>query len=341
MKQRIQQFAQISKSALFTLIVHSVLLAAVLAGFWWPFSGKIPDQGQVQPIQAQVISEEEVFNLQEKKIEETLPANDPEDLEKAQEEERRRQEALEAARREEEKKKAEEEERRRQEALEAARREEEKKKAEEEERRRQEALEAERREEEKKKAEEEERRRQEALEAKRREEERKKAEEEERKRQEALEAKRREEERKKAEEEERKRQEALEAKRREEERKKAEEEEEQRKREKELQDQLARTRTRNEAENALAALVDRIAAAAENNWRRPWNSSPGRVALIRVRVARNGEVLSAHVVKSSGDQAFDESGEIAIKKASPLPFPSDPEYYEFIKEFNIKFAPDE
>ena len=182
---------------------------------------------------------------------------------------------------------------------------------------------------------------QEALEAERREEERKKAEEEERRRQEALEAKRREEEKKKAEEEERKRQEALEAKRREEERKKAEEEEEQRKREKELQDQLARTRTRNEAENALAALVDRIAAAAENNWRRPWNSSPGRVALIRVRVARNGEVLSAHVVKSSGDQAFDESGEIAIKKASPLPFPSDPEYYEFIKEFNIKFAPDE
>ena len=272
MKQRIQQFAQISKSALFTLIVHSVLLAAVLAGFWWPFSGKIPDQGQVKPIQAQVISEEEMVNLQEKEIEEPLPANDTEELEKAQEEERRRQEALEAERREEE---------------------------------------------------------------------RKKAEEEERKRQEALEAERREEERKKAEEEERRRQEALEAKRREEERKKAEEEEEQRKREKELQDQLARTRTRNEAENALAALVDRIAAAAENNWRRPWNSSPGRVALIRVRVARNGEVLSAHVVKSSGDQAFDESGEIAIKKASPLPFPSDPEYYEFIKEFNIKFAPDE
>ncbi len=318
MKQRIQQFAQISKSALFTLIVHSVLLAAVLAGFWWPFSGKIPDQGQVKPIQAQVISEEEMVNLQEKEIEEPLPANDPEELEKAQEEERRRQEALEAERREEERKKAEEEERRRQEALEA-----------------------ERREEERKKAEEEERKRQEALEAKRREEERKKAEEEERRRQEALEAERREEERKKAEEEERKRQEALEAKRREEERKKAEEEEEQRKREKELQDQLARTRTRNEAENALAALVDRIAAAAENNWRRPWNSSPGRVALIRVRVARNGEVLSAHVVKSSGDQAFDESGEIAIKKASPLPFPSDPEYYEFIKEFNIKFAPDE
>ena len=264
MKQGIRQFAQISKSVLFTLAVHSILLAAVLAGFWWPFSEKTLDHGQVKPIQATTIPEQEVTNLQTKKIEEQhQPAQVPEEPGKAEEEERKRLEALEAKRREEERKRAEEE----------------------------------------------------------------------RKRLEALEAKRKEEERKRAEEEERKRLEALEAKRK--------EEEEQRKLEKELQDQLARTRTRNEAENALAALVDRIAAAAENNWRRPWNSTPGRVALIRVRVARNGDVLSADVVKSSGDRAFDESGEIAIKKASPLPFPSESEYYEFIKEFNIKFAPDE
>ncbi len=287
MKQGIRQFAQISKSVLFTLAVHSILLAAVLAGFWWPFSEKTLDHGQVKPIQATTIPEQEVTNLQTKKIEEQhQPAQVPEEPGKAEEEERKRLEALEAKRREEERKRAEEE-----------------------------------------------RKRLEALEAKRKEEERKRAEEEERKRLEALEAKRKEEERKRAEEEERKRLEALEAKRK--------EEEEQRKLEKELQDQLARTRTRNEAENALAALVDRIAAAAENNWRRPWNSTPGRVALIRVRVARNGDVLSADVVKSSGDRAFDESGEIAIKKASPLPFPSESEYYEFIKEFNIKFAPDE
>ena len=241
MKQGIRQFAQISKSVLFTLAVHSILLAAVLAGFWWPFSEKTLDHGQVKPIQATTIPEQEVTNLQTKKIEEQhQPAQVPEEPGKAEEEERKRLEALEAKRREEERKRAEEE---------------------------------------------------------------------------------------------RKRLEALEAKRK--------EEEEQRKLEKELQDQLARTRTRNEAENALAALVDRIAAAAENNWRRPWNSTPGRVALIRVRVARNGDVLSADVVKSSGDRAFDESGEIAIKKASPLPFPSESEYYEFIKEFNIKFAPDE
>ena len=108
-----------------------------------------------------------------------------------------------------------------------------------------------------------------------------------------------------------------------------------------MQRKLEQERTQAEAYNALSALIDRIAIAVENNWRRPVNSQQGRVAYIRVRVARNGEVLSTNVVKSSGDRLFDQSGEIAIKKASPLPFPSDPKYYDYIKEFDFKFSPDE
>jgi colicin import membrane protein len=58
-------------------------------------------------------------------------------------------------------------------------------------------------------------------------------------------------------------------------------------------------------------------------------------------VSRSGEVLSANVVKSSGDSFFDKSAELAVQKASPLPFPSDPKYYEFINEFDLLFKPDD
>jgi len=52
-------------------------------------------------------------------------------------------------------------------------------------------------------------------------------------------------------------------------------------------------------------------------------------------------VTFARVAESSGDRLFDESAVIAVQRASPLPFPAEPKYYEFIKEFNFKFAPDD
>ena len=62
--------------------------------------------------------------------------------------------------------------------------------------------------------------------------------------------------------------------------------------------------------------------------------------IISVKVTRDGEVTSANVVRSSGDAIFDRSAENAVLKASPLPFPGNPKYYEFIKEFQFKFNPD-
>ena len=92
----------------------------------------------------------------------------------------------------------------------------------------------------------------------------------------------------------------------------------------------------------MSALVDRIAGAVENNWRRPAVlSRSGLVATIRVKVSPDGSVQSARIVNSSGDARFDQSAQIAVKKASPLPFPTDPRYYEFINEFDMVFNPDD
>jgi colicin import membrane protein len=302
MNQRIREIVHFSKSAMFTIVVHGILIAALLAGLWWPYSENKAKRGSVKPIQAQVISAQEITkqeDQQKKKLEDKKKAEEElEKLKLKQEEEKKKLEQLEVERKKKEIEK--------QEQKEQQKREEKKKK--------EEAL------------------KKEQAEKKKREAEKQKKAEEKKKKEEALkkeqaEKKKREEKKKKAEQE-KKRKEA-------EERKKAEDA-----LKKQLEAEQA-SRVRTEAANAMSALVDRIAAAVENNWRRPLNSRSGLKATIRVKVSRNGDVLSANVVKSSGDSFFDQSAELAVKKASPLPFPADPKYYEHINEFDLLFNPDD
>jgi len=303
MPEELRNFLLFVRSAFFTMALHGALLAALLSGLWWPFSSEQKiERGAVDPIQAQVFSEQEIqreIEKQQHKLEQQRQvAKNLEELKRKQAEEARKLEALERQRKEEEHKKREEEKRQQEE---------------------QKRLEIERQ----KKADEAKR--------KKREEEKRKKEEEERKRKQA--------EKKKKEEEERKRKEA-EKKRKIAEEKKRKEAELRKKLETERAEK-ARARTQKKAESALGALVDRIGAAVEDNWRRPLNSSTGLVAIVRVKVSPSGEVISAKVVQSSGDQYFDQSAETAVKKASPLPFPADPKYYEYINVFNFKFNPDD
>ena len=111
--------------------------------------------------------------------------------------------------------------------------------------------------------------------------------------------------------------------------------------EREKQRQLQEEREVEEAAySAIGALVGRIGAKVRQNWNKPPGSMAGLETVISVKVQRTGEVVSVKVVKSSGNVYFDQSAENAVYKASPLPFPDESRYYEFIKEFNFKFVPD-
>ena len=99
--------------------------------------------------------------------------------------------------------------------------------------------------------------------------------------------------------------------------------------------------TEKAATDALSAMAGRIRASIEANWRRPGTGLRGLKVVISLRVGRNGDVQNARIVESSGDPRFDESAELAVQKASPLPIPKEPEYYEYIKEFRIEFRPDD
>jgi len=125
---------------------------------------------------------------------------------------------------------------------------------------------------------------------------------------------------------------------------KAKKEKAEREKERQLQEQReveeARQRDQTQAYSAIGALVGRIGAKVRENWNKPLGSMTGLETVISVKVQRTGEVVSVKVVKSSGDHFFDQSAENAVYKAAPLPFPDEPRYYEFIKEFNFKFVPD-
>lgn len=276
MRESVRRIALFTKSALFTIVIHGILLAALVAGLWWPFSEKKIESGAVTPIQATVISAEEIqhqVDIQKTKIEEQEKiAKNIEELKQKQEEEKQKLEELELKRQQDEQEKMELEEQ----------------KILEEERNRLDA--------EKKKKEDEEKKRIEA----------------EKKQKQEVEKKQKEAERKEAEQ-------AL--------KQKIEAEQE--------------AQTKQVAKAALEALKDQIKLAVERNWVRPATSDVGLRASILVKLSQSGDVISVNVVKSSGDAFFDRSAELAIRKTSPLPFPSNPKYYKYIREFNFSFNPDD
>ena len=100
-----------------------------------------------------------------------------------------------------------------------------------------------------------------------------------------------------------------------------------------------RQRDENEAVAAFGAVAWAIKEEISKNWSEPGDFSGLSVAFL-VKVDREGNVLSVKMTRSSGDARLDESAENAIFKASPLPFPDEGRFYEYLKEFNFIFKPE-
>lgn len=127
----------------------------------------------------------------------------------------------------------------------------------------------------------------------------------------------------------------LEAKRKEEARQKKQKAEK-----RQQQEQALLAKNKKEAENALNKLYGQIKRKVEQNWRQPQTSVSAPSATIRVKVDCTGQVTLAQVIRSSGNRFFDDSVQLAVQKSSPLPFPSNPKYCQFINQFNINFKLD-
>ena len=175
---------------------------------------------------------------------------------------------------------------------------------------------------------EEEKRRQDALLEQKRLEELKRKEEEERKRKEREEAERKkkeeEEKERQRQEAERKRQEDIERQRQENERLRRELEAEQRQAEVEAEER--RFAARNSAE--MAAYQFAIAQKVRRSWAVPASAGPETRCTVRVTQLPGGEVVSVNIISCNGDAAVQRSVEAAIRRASPLPEPSNPDLFD-------------
>ena len=114
----------------------------------------------------------------------------------------------------------------------------------------------------------------------------------------------------------------------------------QREAEQALQAQLAEEAAQARAQSALSEFIPYIQEKVQNNWLRPLGSPPGLSCVIQVKLIPGGEVVGTRVVRSSGNQLFDESVERAVQKASPLPLQDDPALFKYFREINFNFVPD-
>jgi colicin import membrane protein len=64
-------------------------------------------------------------------------------------------------------------------------------------------------------------------------------------------------------------------------------------------------------------------------------------AEFEVSLIPTGEVLNVKLARSSGNPAYDNAVERAIRKASPLPLPTDPSLVGRFRELKLKFRPNE
>jgi colicin import membrane protein len=107
----------------------------------------------------------------------------------------------------------------------------------------------------------------------------------------------------------------------------------------EMRRQIAAEQEEARARSALSEYIPYIQDKVQRNWLRPSGSAAGLSCLIKVRLIPGGDVVSATVVRSSGDPLFDRSVETAVLKASPLPLPTDAALFKHFREINFNFDP--
>lgn len=65
------------------------------------------------------------------------------------------------------------------------------------------------------------------------------------------------------------------------------------------------------------------------------------VCEIEIKLTSNGDLISAQVVKSSGNPAYDNNSKTAVLKSAPFDMPSDPELNQRVRSIKLKFKQEE
>lgn len=93
----------------------------------------------------------------------------------------------------------------------------------------------------------------------------------------------------------------------------------------------------------IAGEVDQYKAAILQKLHGYWHVPPdidhNLHCLYKVELAPNGVVLSATLIKTSGNPALDRLAKLTIMKASPLPVPKDSVVFDNMRELQLIMTP--
>lgn len=109
---------------------------------------------------------------------------------------------------------------------------------------------------------------------------------------------------------------------------------EEERREEEAKKQAERTARLQTQRSQYAAAIEQ---KVENNWLRPASNVEGQSCDVIVTQTMAGDVIDVRLQDCTSDNAFQRSVERAVRKASPLPTPPDPELFD--REIYFTFKP--
>ena len=90
------------------------------------------------------------------------------------------------------------------------------------------------------------------------------------------------------------------------------------------------------------AFVSQIQREIIQNWSRPPSARNGMQALLRVYLVPTGEVVNVVLEQSSGNDAFDRSALLAVRKAERFVVPTQSRQFERnFREFEVLFRPED
>lgn len=84
-----------------------------------------------------------------------------------------------------------------------------------------------------------------------------------------------------------------------------------------------------------------ITREIQQNWSRPPGTRPELKVELEIRLGPGGELLTARVVQTSGNEAFDRSALQAVNRISTFPVPEEPRLFEHFRTLNLVFKPED
>ncbi|NOX43481.1 MAG: cell envelope integrity protein TolA [Gammaproteobacteria bacterium] len=104
---------------------------------------------------------------------------------------------------------------------------------------------------------------------------------------------------------------------------------------KKKQDAARDVRVATEIEKFIALIHQDVTSS----WILPVNFKSGSKCTVRVKIIPGGEVADVKVSKCSGGTLFERSVDAAVRRASPLPVPRDPDVFDKMRDIDFLFNP--